>query len=168
MLDQTLWAPRGIASTGCRWYLTATWPDCGVINGAKKKGRGSFPEQMPQPQAGKGCVGTSHPCSQETKLMGSCLELQAVCWGEKKPGSGRKVWSISWQLWKTRGAQRMVEQHPPLSPCMQAVAIQITAQPGSVCLGLSGDAGSPGVVVCLVQTGDCSPGHQSPPAGWSD
>lgn len=90
MLDQTPWAPRGIASTGCRWYLTATWPDCGVINGAKKKGRGSFPEQMPQPQAGKGCVGTSQPCSQETKLMGSCLELQAVCWGEKKPGSGKK------------------------------------------------------------------------------
>lgn len=55
-------------------HLTGLWDE----KWGKKKGRRSFPEQIPQPQAGEGRVGTSQPCSQEAKVMGSHLDMQAV------------------------------------------------------------------------------------------
>lgn len=83
----------------------------------QKKSRGSFPEEIPDLQVGKGCGGTSQPCSQEAKAMGSLLELEAVsCRGEET----RERESPEHLLTAWRDQESAEEQRPPLSPYAQA------------------------------------------------
>lgn len=72
--------------------------------------------------------------------MGSRLEMQAVSQEGERQGRGKAL-SNSWQLGVKRGSKIGAKQHPPLSSSagsQEAVVIQITAWPGSVCLGSPG------------------------------
>lgn len=98
----------------------------------QKKIRGSFPEEIPQLQVGKGCVGTSQPCSQEAKVMGSRLGLVRVSCG----GEETRERKSPEHLQTSRGDQVSAEESraassalPMCAGSQEAVGIQITGVP---------------------------------------
>lgn len=158
----TLWHSERRVCVVFNSHLARLW---GKQRGKKKVVVGGvFPEQIAQPQAGKGCVGTSQPCSQEAKVMGSRLELQAVNWGGKDEGEEKSGASSG-------SSGRPGEHREEQSSILHSSHVR--RQPGGCCdsdhnnqPGLdsaSGEVSSPRAAGCLLQRQQ--PGAPEPARG---